>query len=599
VKRRIVIGLTSLGSLFLILWVAAWVLEGSGVPQNTRVLNIEIGSHSKAVAASILRDGLSAEMAKPIQFEAVGQLRKVNPETLGATLDVVATLSAVGSRPINPISLFARTFSERVLPPIIRVDRPRFDRKMENLNSDLAVPIHEGGVSFSGLTPVPIWPSNGQAIDRAKALALFKEQWLRSTVIRIPTILERTRVSAEEIKKVIIEIAYPAVRAPVILNIDGQDLVIDPSKLAYSMSFIPTLQGHLDVHFSSHLLGNSLGGPWLKLVPPAQDAVFKFISGQARVYPSVLGRTISDEILTQVLSPILIATGTDRRASIKTTALQPRITTEDAGGLGIRGQVFKFTTWYPPAAYRIQNIHRAADLMDGTIVKPGDIFSLNKTVGERTAANGFAEGIVIYNGHFAKDFGGGVSQVATTTWNAAWFSGVELVAHMAHSFYISRYPVGREATVAWPNVDLQFRNDTGNLLLMHTTYTNSSLSVALYGTRKYDVASITGPRKNVKNFAIYDDNSPTCIHQDGVVGFDIDVTRILKTAGVEVRREVIHTHYVPEDRISCTNPAAVFGNPLLRRPPKPKVSPMPIPVPSTAPTPTPTNSISPIPLATS
>ncbi len=598
-KRGIVIGLTSLGSVFLILWLAAWLLAGSGVPRNTRVLSIEIGSHSKAGAATILRDRLSAEMAKPIQFETIGQLRKVNPETLGATLDVAGTLSAIGSRPINPISLFARTFSERVLPPIIRVDRPRFDQAIKKLNSDLAVPIHEGGVIFSGLTPVPIWPSDGEKFDRAQALALFKDQWLRSSVIKIPTIVERARVSVEEIKKVINEIAYPAVKAPVTLNIDGQDLVIDPSKLAYSMSFIPNLDGHLDVHFSSHLLGNSLGGPWSKLVPPAQDAVFKFVSGQAHVYPSVLGRTISDEILTQALSPILVATGTDRRASITTTALQPRITTEDAGGLGIRGQVVKFTTWYPPAAYRIQNIHRAADLMDGTIIKPGDIFSLNKTVGERTAANGFAEGIVIYNGHFAKDFGGGVSQVATTTWNAAWFSGVELVAHMAHSFYISRYPVGREATVAWPNVDLQFRNDTGKLLLMHTTYTNSSLSVSLYGTRKYDVASITGPRKNIKNFAIYDDDSPTCIHQDGVVGFDIDVTRILKTAGAEVRREVIRTHYVPEDRISCTNPEAVFGNPPLRRSAKPKVTPRPMPVPSTTPTPTPTNSISPTPLTTS
>ena len=598
-KRGIVIGLTSLGSVFLILWLSAWLLAGSGVPRNTSVLGVEIGSNSKAGAAIILRDRLSAEMAKPIEFEAIGRLRKVNPVALGATLDVVATLSAAGSRPINPISLFARTFSERVFPPIIRVDQPRFDQAMENLSRGVAVPIHEGGVIYIGLTPVPIWPSDGQAIDRAKALGLFKVQWLRSSPIKVPTTLEHAQVSAEEIKRVISEIAYPAVAAPVTLNIDGQDLVIDPSNLAYSMSFIPNMQGHLDAHFSSHLLGNSVGGPWLKLVPPAQDAVFKFVSGQARVYPSVLGRTISDENLTQVLSPILIVTGSDRRASVTTTPLQPRISTEKAGGLGIRSQVVKFTTWYPPAPYRIQNIHRAADLMDGTIIEPGDIFSLNKTVGERTAANGFAEGIVIYDGHFAKDFGGGVSQVATTTWNAAWFSGVELVAHMAHSFYISRYPVGREATVAWPNVDLQFRNDTGHLLLVHTTYTNSSLSVSLYGTRKYDVESITGPRKNVKNFAIYDDDSPTCIHQGGVVGFDIDVTRILKTAGVEVKREVFRTHYVPEDRISCTNPEAVFGNPPLRRPAAPKVTPRPIPVPSTAPTPTPTNSIPSTPLATS
>ncbi len=376
--------------------------------------------------------------------------------------------------------------------------------------------------------------------------------------------------------------------ASITLNIDGRDLVIDPTNLASALSFIPDGQGRLVPRFSSDLLAHSVGDPWLKLVPPAQDAVFKFVSDQARVYPSVLGREISDESLTQALSPILTVTGSGRRASIMTSTMRPRISTEEAGGLGIRGQIVKYTTYYPPAPYRIQNIHRAADLIDGTVAKPGDIFSLNKTVGERTAENGFAEGIVIKNGHFEKDFGGGVSQVATTTWNAAWFAGLELVAHMPHSFYISRYPEGRESTVAWPNVDLRFRNDTGFPILMHTTYTNSSLTVSIFGTRKYTVETIKGSRRNVTDFAVYDDDSPTCIHQDGVVGFDIDVTRVLSAAEVEVKREVFQTHYVPEDRITCTNPEAVFGNPAMKTKTKPKVTSTPTPKPSSTPTPTPT-----------
>ena len=558
--RRIVTTLLTLGSVFVIFWLAAWLMLGSQVPRNTRVLGVEIGLHSEADATRILHQRLSAEVAKPIEFEAIGQLRKVNHGDLGATFDVAATVSSAGRRPINPVLLFARIFSEADVPPVIQVDQPRFAQAVDSLDRASDVPMQEGGVTFKDVTPVAIWPVDGKAIDKAKALTPFKAQWLRSSPIKIPTIYQRARVSAEEIRRVIQEIAYPAMSAPLTLNIDGQDLVIGPASLAYSMSFIPDEQGRLAPHFSNDLLGHSLGGAWLKLVPPAKDAVFKFVAGQARVYPALLGRTISDDSLTQALTPILGATGTDRRATISTTMLQPRITTEEAGGLGIRGQIVKYTTWYPPAAYRIQNIHRAADLIDGTIVKSGEIFSLNKTVGERTAANGFAEGIVIYNGHFAKDFGGGVSQVATTTWNAAWFSGVELVAHMAHSFYISRYPEGRESTVAWPNVDVQFRNNTGHLLLMHTAYTNSSLTVSIYGTRKYTVESVTGPRKKITNFAVYDDDSLTCIHQDGVVGFDIDVTRILKAAGVVVKREVFRTHYVPEDRITCTNPEAIFGN---------------------------------------
>ena len=94
------------------------------------------------------------------------------------------------------------------------------------------------------------------------------------------------------------------------------------------------------------------------------------------------------------------------------------------------------------------------------MLKPGETFSLNDTVGERTRENGFTEGFIISNGIFKEDLGGGVSQMATTTFNAMFFAGLKDVEHKPHSFYIDRYPVGREATVAWGSVDLRFRNDT-------------------------------------------------------------------------------------------------------------------------------------------
>ena len=93
---------------------------------------------------------------------------------------------------------------------------------------------------------------------------------------------------------------------------------------------------------------------------------------------------------------------------------------------------------------------RAAELVNGTLLKPGEEFSLNEVVGERTAENGFTKGFIISDGVFKEDLGGGVSQVATTTFNAMFFAGLEDVEHKPHSFYIDRYPVGREATVAWP-----------------------------------------------------------------------------------------------------------------------------------------------------
>ena len=81
-------------------------------------------------------------------------------------------------------------------------------------------------------------------------------------------------------------------------------------------------------------------------------------------------------------------------------------------------------------------------------------------MGERTEERGFAAGFIIEDGRLEVDFGGGVSQLATTTFNAAFFAGLEIVEHNPHSFYISRYPEGRESTIAWGVKDLRFRNDS-------------------------------------------------------------------------------------------------------------------------------------------
>ena len=110
-----------------------------------------------------------------------------------------------------------------------------------------------------------------------------------------------------------------------------------------------------------------------------------------------------------------------------------------------------FTTHHPAGQPRVKNIHRIADLLQNTVILPGERFSLNEKVGPRTKAGGFVKAPVIYEGEFTEDIGGGVSQFATTFFNAAFFGGYELVTHKAHTYYISRYPQGREATVPSPS----------------------------------------------------------------------------------------------------------------------------------------------------
>ena len=158
-----------------------------------------------------------------------------------------------------------------------------------------------------------------------------------------------------------------------------------------------------------------------------------------------------------------------------------------------------FTTYYPAGQPRVTNIHLIADAVDGAVVQPGEVFSLNEHVGERTEAKGYVEapaiigGVIVTSGHPA-NIGGGTSQFATTLYNAVFFAGVEDVYHRPHSIYFSRYPMGREATLSWPGPDVQFRNDTPIPLVIDTSHTATSVTVELIGsnTGRRVSASLSG-----------------------------------------------------------------------------------------------------------
>ena len=154
----------------------------------------------------------------------------------------------------------------------------------------------------------------------------------------------------------------------------------------------------------------------------------------------------------------------------------------------IREIVGEFTTNHRPDTEadpqpRVTNIQRFADLVRGAIIEPGEIFSLNDHVGERTEEKGFVEAGVIYRGVFTEDVGGGVSQFATTFFNAAFFAGLDFLEYQSHTLYISRYPYGRETTISWPYVDLVVQNNTDYPMLVWPTYTADSITVSIYSTQ--------------------------------------------------------------------------------------------------------------------
>jgi vancomycin resistance protein YoaR len=189
---------------------------------------------------------------------------------------------------------------------------------------------------------------------------------------------------------------------------------------------------------------------------------------------------------TQVGQVLLSGVKPGAPVDLPLTEQQPMLTVEKAAALGIVQPTGAFTTKHKCCEPRVHNIHLIADLLRGTVIQPGATFSMNDTIGKRTVEKGFVTAPVIANGEHDEDVGGGISQMATTLFNAAFFGGLDFGEYQSHSLYISRYPYGREATMGFPHPDLQIKNTTPYGILIWPTYTDTSLTVTLYSTHFVD-----------------------------------------------------------------------------------------------------------------
>jgi vancomycin resistance protein YoaR len=182
----------------------------------------------------------------------------------------------------------------------------------------------------------------------------------------------------------------------------------------------------------------------------------------------------------------------DRTAAVVVAKFEPRMTTAQAKGLRIERQLASYATLYAGTSDRINNLQLAVEILDGARIAPGATWSFNEFVGPRTAERGFRSAPVIMDGKYEEGIGGGVSQVATTVFNAAWEAGIKIAERRPHALYISRYPDGRDATVNYPDVDLKLTNDTPRWIVIKASYDESGILVRLLGG---------GPERRVESVA--------------------------------------------------------------------------------------------------
>ncbi len=550
-KRRLLLGAGAVGVL-MVSWVALAVMIGDTVPRGTTVLGIPIGGLPPDAAERRLRTELASRVAAPIAVTVGAQALSIDPDAVGLGLDTEATVKATGAGSWNPVTLLRRLGDGRDVDPVPSVDEASLTRGVAAFAEQVDREPVQGDVTFNGATVVPVTPASGRLLNRATAAEELTAAYLQTDdPVALRTDEIRPTVTDAEVQRAVTEFATPAVAYPVTLASGDQRVEVNPTELGQVLSMNPDKAGRLRPRLAGAALVEAIRGRMAGFEQAPRDARIVIVGGAPKIEPSVTGRVVDGTLVAKALLPVL-PRAFDRVAAVELKAVEPDLTTAKAESLGVREIVSEFTTKYPNASYRRINIGRAAEKINGTLLEPGETFSLNTVVGERTLANGFTTGTVISRGLFVDGLGGGVSQVATTTFNAAFFAGLEDIEHKPHSVYISRYPVGREATVAWNQTDLRFRNDTPHGVLIETVHdVGRAITVRMWSTKNVEVTETRSGRSNIRPARTIYDPSPECEDQAPTNGFNITVKRLVKRGGVVVHDDTFLTKYNAANRIIC------------------------------------------------
>jgi len=483
--------LVALGLVVLILafYGVSRAASAGQVLGSVQAEGIEIGGLIPEEAEAALVD-LEANLAEsPTTFTIGGSEVQITPASIGFNLDeatMVRRAMEIG-RQGNFAGQFwwwlSHLFSTHELAVTAAVDRDAVEAVMSIWDSDvIGNPPFPGGVGINGTVAEALYPRSGQQVDRSVAphLILGQSATFDRTVTALPVITADPTLTNRDIDQAVLQ-AQLILAGPVTLrNAERErEVTFTVGQIASGLRtevFPDSIEFSIDPDVVSEILEPLKA----ELEDAPVDAQLVIEGDLAVVVPGRRGTVINPETTAEHL--LLAANSAARVGTFPIDeSAEPEVTTEELEDLGIRHKVSQFTTYHPCCQNRVTNIHLIADKVNNIMVMPGDTFSLNESAGERTTEDGYLEDGTIIGGEITDTVGGGVSQFATTFYNAIFWGGFEDVVHKPHSFYFSRYPLGIEATISWPLPDLQFRNDSDTAILIQTSYSNSSITVAFYG----------------------------------------------------------------------------------------------------------------------
>jgi vancomycin resistance protein YoaR len=524
----------------LALLVGAWAFDGRGgrVARNVEVSGRPVGGSSPSRLERTVAGWADDYQSAAVRIATPQQTYETTAATLGLTLDQEATVEAARDEGrteplvLRPFTWFVSLFSEREVPLSFDVDPAVLAPALSTLEGEARVPPVEPTLQATAdaLTVVPGSPGTGldpeTVAEELTAAAASGEVPIEIDVEPVP--IDPQYADAE--MQAVADQGNQLAARQLAIAVGGQTRPLAPGGIRTWVRAVPsgdTLALQLDPAAAAATVNEMFAD----LSTPAVDARIDLVNGQPVVIPSQDGTACCDPAAAQTVVQSLL----DNAGSVEVplTPLPASFTTDQANALGIVAEVgqpdeFGPTTQHACCQPRVTNIHRIADLIRGAIIKPGETFSVNAFVGPRTRAKGFVEAPVISNGEFSTGVGGGVSQFATTLFNAAFFAGLDFGEYQSHSIYISRYPRGREATLSYEHPDLQIENNSPYGVMIWPTYTGSSITVHLYSTPNVTVTAgslssspqgnctrVTQPRTRTYNDGRVEQDSVFAVYRPG------------------------------------------------------------------------------------
>jgi vancomycin resistance protein YoaR len=565
-QRRVVwqrtLIVTALAALAAIMLGLAFAGSPRRLADGVRIAGVDVGGKTPKQAERALAARAKALASVPVTFRVGSRSWRLEPRRLGIRVDWDAAIDSVrrqgeGFGPLRGFRrLDMRFFGADVAPPTQVYDaalRYWLDRIERTVDS----PHREASIVLHGLTPAIVPSRTGHMLDRRSAAATIVRALagLSREPVGLPIRFDRPKVNAGDLTVAAAQVRA-ALSAPLHLTLGETRWNLRPARTARLLE-LPA-DGRRELR-----IGGDGASAWFtalsrRVDKPPVDATWAISSSGIRVVPDQAGYVLDvPRSAKAVLRAALVTDPALRSAKLIVEKSAAARSTSEARAMQIRGLVASYQTFYGGEANRIHNVQLVAHLVDGHVIAPGAVFSFNEATGARTAAKGFKEAPVIINGELKTGLGGGVCQVSTTVFNAAYEAGLPILARTNHALYISHYPQGRDATVNYPDVDLKFVNDTGHWLLLRTWVGSSSLTVALYGTPGHRrVVSETRPLLVAGKTPVKKVSDPTLlagrqvVEESGEPPRTTSVRRIVYDASGKVLHDtVFYSSYVGEPAV--------------------------------------------------